>query len=255
MKNILEERRMEVSENSWETLASQLDANDQKKKRTRFYPYAACIALLVSFIVFMILKTETTVGTETIVKTEIKSNNTIPKVDQKQETIPTVTEKIITKNNEIAAQESTPKVIEYKVVKDQLHSKQKEQLETELHKEVQNAVVIVKREIHPKGIETFIAQKEVVVDSNAALKASIAALSASEKVTITDEEIDQLLKEAQQSLKKLDVQKDVDITAFATADELLEEVELELDKSFKRKVYELIKNNIQKNRTVIADRD
>ena len=93
------------------------------------------------------------------------------------------------------------------------------------------------------------------MDSNSVLKASVAALSANEKIAITDEEIDQLLKEAQQSLIKLDVQKDLDITTFATADELLEEVELELDKSFKQKVFDLIKSNIKKSRTVIADRD
>lgn len=250
IKDILEERKIEVSENSWEKLANKLDANDQKKKRKSFYPYAACLALLVSFIVFMMLKTETAIGTETIVKTEteVKSNST--KVDSQELIIPKEIEKIAIENTVVTAQKDASKIISNRIT-----SKETTQLEVELHKETQNSIVVNKKVIVPKGIETVIVEKEVIVDPNSALKASIAALSATEKIAITDEEINQLLKEAQQSLRKLDVQEDVDITTFATADELLEEVELELDKSFKQKVYELIKSNIKKSRTVIADRD
>lgn len=243
IKHILEARRMEVSENSWDKLANQLDANDQKKKRIRLYPYAACIALLVSFIVFMMLKTNTAVGTETIVKTEIKSDNNLLKAESKDETIPTVTEKIITQNNSIASEETTSIPVKEK------------QLKTELHKEIQNAVVSTEKEIVPKEIETIIAQKEVVIDQNEELKASIAALSASEKVVIKDEEIDELLKKAQKSIQHLNIQDTIDLTTIVSADDLLEEVEYELDTSFKQKVFELIKTNIQKTRTVIADRN
>lgn len=256
IKNKLEGRRIEVSETSWEMLASQLDANEQQKKRKSFYPYAACLALLVGFIMFMILKTETVEETETIVKTETEATKNPTKVDAQQIVIPIEIEKITIENNVVSTQESTSKVIEDNVVRDKLIAEEKQQLETVLHKELQHTVVVNEKEQLPKKIKTIITEKEVVVvNANEDLKASILALSVAEKIAITDEEIDQLLKEAKQSLQKIAIKKDVDITSFATADELLEEVEFELDKSFKQKVFDLIKSNIQKSRTVIADRN
>jgi len=255
IKSILEERSMEVSENSWEKLSNQLDAYDRKKKRTRFYPYAACLALLVGFILFMLLKTETRLGTETIVKTETKANNHSPKSASQREIILKENENVSIKTEEVVEQESTVKVVDNELIKNKSASKGENKLEVELHKEIQNTVAIAQKENSAKEIETIITQKEKIVDPNAELKASIAALSASEKIMITDEEINELLKEAQQSLKKIAVQKEINSTKFATADELLEEVELELDQSFKQKVFELIKTNLQKTRTVVADRD
>jgi hypothetical protein len=253
IKNKLEERTIEVSENSWDKLASQLDANDKKKKRIGFYPYAACLALLVGFVIFMITKNVGNSVSETVVETETELNNTIPKVEMKEETIPTVIEKIIIKNNTIAIQESAPKVIDNEVVVSKSIPKEKEQLRKELQKEIQNAVVVNEKETSPKILETVIAQKEGAIDPNKELKASIIALSASEKVAITDEEIDALLKDAQKSIQHLNIQDTIDITTIVSADDLLYEVEYELDRSFKQKVFELIKSNIQKTRLVIAD--
>lgn len=249
IKNILEERTIEVSENSWDKLANQLDANDQKKKRTRFYPYAACLALLVGFIILMISKNVGNSISETIVETEL--NNTIPKVELKEVTIPTATE--IIQNNTIVIQESTPKAIDNEVVETNLIPEEKVKFEKELHKEIKNAVVINEKEISPKILETVIVQKEVVIDPNKELKASIIALSTSEKITITDEEIDALLKDAQKSIQHLNIQDTIDMTTIVSADDLLDEVEYELDRSFKQKVFELIKSNIQKTRTMIVD--
>ena len=73
IKDILEERTIEVSENSWDKLASQLYANDQKEKRKTFYlPYAACLALLFGVIAFMFVKNEGNKTSETIVDTNSK---------------------------------------------------------------------------------------------------------------------------------------------------------------------------------------
>lgn len=269
IKHILEERTIEVSENSWEKLASQLDANDQKKKRTDFYQYAACLALLVGFILFMITKDATETAGETVVETEknIQTQDVItsPSIDKEEITDKLFKDamvtneesfhpkKITTENNGVVAQKKTSRVIQNKGIATELTPKEKEQLEIVLQKEIQNVIVVNKKEILPKVIETIIAQKEVMVDLNKDLKASIAALSATENVAITDEEIDKLLKDAQQSFDKLDVKETLDLTTFATADDLLNEVEYELDMSFKQKVFELIKHKIEKTRTAVVD--
>lgn len=261
IKDILEERRMEVSEHSWEKLAGQLDANDQKKRRKKFYyPYAACLALIISAIVFMFMKnggnstTETIVDTEEVIKQDKESKTPIilkDKIDTK------VFKEALVQSGGTKQQQQIETTATEKV--QPIGSQSKKQLTAALQKEVQNTVVVTKidtfpKEIIPKKLENVIVQKEVVLDRDKELKASIAALSAKENVQITFQEIDQLLKEAQESLKQLDVKKeDTAVLRFATADELLNDVEYELDMSFKQKVFELIKEKVKKRNTVVVE--
>jgi len=257
IKDILEERTIEVSENSWEKLASQLDMNDQNKKRKGFYPYAACLALLFSFIIFMIAKKDISqetsiVNSEETIKLDTESITPSP-IILKEEISDELFKEALVASEESMLPQQTKTIVKAQKEEASISNQQKEKLEVELKKEVQNAVAVNEKIIVPKVIETISAQKEVIIDPNKDLRASIAALSATENVAITDEEINELLKEAQQSFDKLDVKETVDLTAFATADELLNEVEYELDMSFKRKVFELIKRNVQKTRTVVVD--
>lgn len=258
IKDILEERRMEVSEDSWEKLAGQLDANDKKKKRRSIYPYAACIALLVGLITFIIGKN---VGESQAI---VDTDKTIQVQEEVETQKPIILEEAIHKE---ALKESTvehktstqPKITTDKkeiTGKEQLiTSKQQKETAIAFQKEIQNAVVMKEKENLSKEVETIITQKDVVIDENKDLKASIVALSVAEKVTITDAEINQLLKEAEQSLSELDIKKEKDALRFATADELLNEVEDELDRSFKQKVFEIIKKNFKKGKTLLADRN
>ncbi len=249
IKDILEERRMEVSENSWEQLAAQLDANDKKRKRRSLYPYAACIALLVGLITFIIGKS---VGESQIV---VDTDKTIKFQEEIEAPKPVIFKEIINEEifkESIVENKETIQPKPIAVKKEQL--KEKHQVETAIafQKEIQKTVTIQEKENSFKEVETIITQKEVVIDENKDLKASIIALSAAEKITITDAEINQLLKEAEESLSELDI-KEEDVLRFATADELLDEVELELDRSFKKKVFELVKYKISKTRTAAID--
>ncbi|MFK7750751.1 MAG: hypothetical protein AB8B65_20330 [Kordia sp.] len=259
IKNRLEERTIAVSENSWEKLAGKLDANDQKKRGKKFYyPYAACLALLISAFVFMFLKNDGIAIDETIVDVEktIKQNKESKTPIILKEEIDHITFKEVLVESEEVKQ---PKQLKSTVTKktQSITNQTKKQLETELQKEVKNAIVINKIDTvlkeAPKKIETIVAQEEVELNSDKELKASIAALSAEEKVEITFQEIDQLLKEAQGYLKELDVKKEeTTVLRFATADELLNDVEYELDMSFKQKVFELIKEKVKKRNTVVV---
>jgi hypothetical protein len=254
IKDILEGRRIEVSENSWEKLSEKLDANDQKKKRNRFYlPYAACLALLVGWFVFVLLKSEQVVSDTEIVNQEKTSKSTIVKEKE--------TPKIIIPQNE----QQTPQSIQQTQIAVEEHVKEKvkveeaatelqtkKELAVELQKEVQQSVAIQEKVI-PQKIETVIENKDAVVDQDANLKESILALLKEEKVTVTNAEIDLLLQQAQKSLKELDVKENINPTNFATADELLNEVEYELDMSFKQRVFEIVKRNINRTRTADID--
>lgn len=255
IKDILEERRMEVSEGSWDQLASQLDANDKKKKRRNIYPYAACLAILVGLITFIVSKNIGEIESQTIVntdkETQIEKEVETPKPLILKDNIHTeITEEAV------VVQEELPKVneTETRIQKEEIVKQQKESI-VQFEKEVQKDVVVQEKEIIPKEIETIITQKDVVIDTDKDLRASIVALSAIENIEITDAEIDQMLKEAQLSLSELDIEKENDQIRFATADELLYEVENELDRSFKQKVFDLIKRNVKKGKTLLADRN
>jgi len=255
IKNIVEERRIEVSEHSWEKLAGQLDAHDRKQRRRKFYiPYAACLALLVSWLVFMMTTSETVVGDDTIVNQEETINPTIKKEKSLENSIPQkeIKEekavKDIIADTQIASEENVIKEANKKIEV----APTKAALAGELQKEVKNAVVTQEKK-QPIKIETTIVQQEAIVDSNADLKASIVEFLEAEKVKVTDAEIDQLLKEAQEAIKQFDVKETVNYTDFATADELLNEVEYELDMSFKQRVFEIVKQNIQRTRTADID--
>lgn len=256
IKDILEERTIEVSENSWDKLASQLDANDQKEKRKTFYlPYAACLALLFGVIAFMFVKNERNKTSETIVDTNSKE---IIKQNKDAKT-PVILKEVI--NNKvfqeaIVQSEGTKQRKEIKTSQKETSAEKQlvAQQKTELQKEIQNAVVVNKIDTLLKELQPVVVQKEVELDLNKELKASITALSETENIAITDEEINQLLKEAQDSFAELEVKEEkTDVLRFATADELLGEVEYELNKSFKRKVFELIKHRVQKTRTALID--
>ncbi|MEM6719697.1 MAG: hypothetical protein AAF611_10300 [Bacteroidota bacterium] len=253
IKDILEERRIDVSEHSWEKLAGQLDAHDRKQRRKKGYiPYAACVALLVGWLVVMMLKSESGVGDDMIVNQEETIKPTI-KEESQQNSIPQelkeekAVEETIT-NTQIANEENVIKDAETAIEV----APTKAALAAELQKEVKSAVAIQEKK-QPIKIETTIVQQEAIVNSNADLKASILAFLQDEKVKVTNAEIDQLLKEAQESIKELDVKENINYTNFATADELLNEVEYELDMSFKQRVFEMVKRNIQRTRTADID--
>ncbi|EDP98056.1 hypothetical protein U8527_18830 [Kordia algicida OT-1] len=256
LKNKLEERRMEVSENSWEKLASQLDTNDQKKKRKTFYlPYAACLAVLFGVIAFMFLKNDRNANSDTIVDTNSKEI-----IKQNKDIKTPVVLKEVTNDEifkEVVVQSEETKLLEKIKTSPKETSAEKAikaPLKIELQKEIQNTVAIHKIDTLLKELQPVVAQKEVELDITKELKASITALSETENITITDEEINQLLKEAQESFAELEVkEEETDALRFATADELLGEVEYELDMSFKRKVFELIKHRVQKTRTALTD--
>jgi hypothetical protein len=243
IKQILEERRMDVSEQSWEKLAAQLDTNDKKKRAKKMYiPYAACLALLVGWIVFSILRTETAKVEDVIANEELPvQKNFTPIVTPQKEINPVketdivVTEQIVTTEKEIVTEKQVPTQVK--------------ELQTDLQKEMQQTIAIQEK-IVPQKLETVIQEKEIIVASNDELKGAIAALFEKEERKVTDAEIDYLLQEAQEALKHLKVKEEkVNYTKIATAEELLNEVEYEIDKSFKQRVFELVKRNLQRTRT------
>lgn len=89
------------------------------------------------------------------------------------------------------------------------------------------------------------------------LKTSIAEIVEKAKAKnavreVTDREIEQLLTEAQFKIRAEKALKDSKNTV--NADVLLQEVEMEMDKSLKERVFDAIKNGLHQARTMLANR-
>ncbi|MBD11037.1 MAG: hypothetical protein CMC68_09920 [Flavobacteriaceae bacterium] len=74
-----------------------------------------------------------------------------------------------------------------------------------------------------------------------------------EKTTVTDREVDSLLKVANKELFKDKLQKEASRTVDAKS--LLEDVEDEMGQSFRTKVYEVLKDGYQTVKTAVAQRN
>jgi hypothetical protein len=70
--------------------------------------------------------------------------------------------------------------------------------------------------------------------------------------SVSDEEIDSLLKQAQREILKQQIYDET--TRTVNADNLLQDVEMELEQSFRDKVFEALKSSYSSVKTAVAER-
>src|SRR5699024_5463834 len=107
--------------------------------------------------------------------------------------------------------------------------------------------------VHQKPPEEDFEKPEDPGDLNTAI-ASIVEKAKAQSATheVTDQEIETLLREAQFKIRAEKALKDSRNTV--NADVLLQEVEMELDKSLKERVFDAIKNGPHQARVMLANR-
>ncbi|MFI2742717.1 hypothetical protein ACG2LH_08260 [Zhouia sp. PK063] len=228
----LEQRRIQPSAQSWEKLQERLHANTenfQSKSNNTYYKLALAIALLITtgsvFMVFLVNKTKAHNFRNNEIVSQIKPKNVL-----------------VTENNKVLSAETNSL---YKLA----IRKQSENKELPLNATIknineQNSSVVGKVEkdevLQNKKVQELIAQ---VVKKHA---------SADE---ITDDEVNTLLKQAQQEIYAQRVASVSDSTISMNALALLMDVEDELDTSFKDKILNAIKAGYLKVKTAVAERN
>lgn len=227
IKTALQERSITPSDNAWEVLEKQLGDAPSKKNTNYWYWGAASIAILLIASVFF-LKTDKVA--------EVPVQIVDVDKDQKLETIEiTPTQNSI--EEEIVVDEAvaeTPTQQKEKTIERKPLFK-----EEALQKSIKITNDVVAEVI---DVETQKAQE---------VAAKIQALQNS-KTAVTDAEIEALLLQAQKEIRKeriLATQSRVDAMA------LLLDVEEELDKSFKDKVFEALKKGFEEAKTAVANRN
>lgn len=269
IKDKLEQRRLEPSQDAWDVLSNRLD-NNSKKRNKGLFLYLGIAASIVGVLLMYTLL--------------IKSSN---EADAIQE----VVEKNTELKNDITPD---PKVnaIETQVVEttqDELVPVENVQEELNKQKRIQNATTerVVSNTEQPKADVNPLPNKNILNQSiNTTPKSTVVAATATEKQNrlieeplnaldyesakvievvaqikeleaqgneVTDNEIDALLKQAERDILKQRLYNET--TRTVDADALLKDVEEDLEQSFRARVFQNLKSNFNSVKTAVAARN
>jgi len=243
IKDKLDERRLKPSTDAWGKLSERLDNQDKKNNKKPYWWLGFAASIVgVLFIVSQFLTNETKVNdAPKIVNTPevIQGNKTTTiaiddkvsvgiedvQVKAKKETIQKVeAQKLV---NTKKGQELVASVNEYKMVS-------KEKTSSIATAELPKKHVTFEEQ----KIQDVITQVQNMQDEN---------------IVITDADIEVLLEEAQKEINRNRLYNET--TGVVDANALLQDVEAELDQSFRSKVFEALKSGYNSVKTAVAQRN
>lgn len=223
IKNQLEQRNVEPSAKSWEQLRSKLDKKD--KKTIPVYWWIGTAASFVGGILLVSLIFNNSPANPQIQVTE------------------NVTDIIIDKTEQLIVPEST-----------------------QILESITNQEIIAEEKIKPKKVIQPVLENtpEMVVESSGTKKVleeklqpfeiDEAIAETVEKIKITnvkEAEVDALLEKALAEISERRAQN----TEVISANQLLEEVEFEVERSFRERVFELLKDGFNISKDALANRN
>jgi hypothetical protein len=259
IKNKLEKRTLEPSNDAWAQLAKQLDAEDKKKSRSLFF-YVAIAASIVGvlFVTTLFFKSS---EEQTVMPTVVET------IDQSQEQQDHVSnsnplESVVavsssdsvqkeTTTNEIVPQEH-PSMVNEQNVATISEEKTIDKASSNNIIETKTAIVAVKTSIEKQNNVTLL--NELTFEEAKAIEvvAQIKNIEI-EKGSVTDAEIEALLKQAEKEILKQRIYNETTRTVDANA--LLQDVEDDLDRSFRTRVFETLKSSYKTVKTAVAERN
>ncbi|WMI64044.1 hypothetical protein RBH94_08165 [Aestuariibaculum sp. YM273] len=235
IKEKLEDRKIHPSREAWNTLAERLDANEKKSNNKGYWWLGIAASFIgILFLVTLFIKTEDAEPVIVDNPKEIKQDDPVEVIAYEDDTLKieehhsnkTLQESVLKKQNEIIPKQEEPVIIakEESVTPEDLQ-KVNRQLKKELSFEDQK-------------VEEVVAKVNDLMTQNK---------------NVTEDEIEALLIEAQRSINKEIIINQS--TGIVDADLLLQDVETELDQSFRSKVFEAIKTSFGTVKTAVAQRN
>ena len=236
IKEKLEKRTLQPSGQAWNSLSDRLDVDAKNTpNKTLWFLGIAAILVGILFMVNMFFNTsETNNQTPVLVDTEAKEIETIQNniVIESEETLVSIEEKKVEVDNI-----SDGKIESHKTKKESVVSKnsQAKNSSIALEKNIQEPEEIISNSLlETPSVETELAQLKTQINKNQ-----------------TETDIDALLKKAQQNIAEKSQTK----TYSIDANKLLQDVEEDMDESFRAKVFETVKTNYIKVKTAVAQRN
>ncbi|PCH53960.1 MAG: hypothetical protein COC22_01220 [Flavobacteriaceae bacterium] len=242
-KNKFQKRTIQPSEDSWAKLDSRLTAFERVKNKIKwiFLKYAASILIIFLVGFYFTQTTNHTAEKDVVVQPVIKVN------ELKIQPIIEESEKVLVASN---PKEILNKPIQKGKIKKAINRKQG--TEMAVLKTLNTKEIVNKIAISEAIVNTQISRVDSLEDQK--IKELVAEMKSikKEKGEVTDLEIEQLLVTAQKSLfagHKIEQNK-----KFNSAN-LLAEVEYDLDKDFKKRLFEAIVNTLKEPKNIFVNRD
>lgn len=253
----LEERVIKPSANAWDELEKQLNTHSNNKKKEHNWVIgiaAASIVLLLMGVSFIQFSNSVTKKTTETVEVVVSKNDFVPAAINESLVVensdPIQSEVDVTKENSSSLKSQNKKEIN----SSKINNKQAYvSLEVSKVEKQEDLVTTNEALSYQDKAEVFI--KDSLVNSKINGKASevLARVEELERANgqVTSEEIDNLLRNAQLEITREKLLKEGKTNALS----LLEDVEEELDETFKQRVFETLKTSYSKLKTAVAERD
>ena len=247
IKDKLEKRTLSPSAEGWSKLSNRLDTDQKKSKNPIFWWLSIAAGLIIMIAV-----------SAHFFKSNIEKDNSPQMVNEKPEIINGDNNKPQLNENKIIELADVDDSGEEK--KENLPISKKPQIieySKEIQKQHKNKEQLAKNDSNDlKKLGNNKNEENKEITENSIMKEAIAEAMndiKSENATVSDREIDSLLKIASKELFKEQLQKESAKTVDANA--LLMSVEDEMGQSFRSKVFEALKESYETVRTAVADRN
>ncbi|MEM8762566.1 MAG: hypothetical protein AAGD88_02060 [Bacteroidota bacterium] len=234
MREKLEERQIKPSNKAWEKISDQLPSEKKQHKASKYIlMLAACfIGLIVLTFAFWNSDDPNIEPINEVVDTPASQMN--PKPDFQEEI-----DKDLPSDNLVIITESTPKVADNQETFEELPKEETEEM---------NTLAFVKENgelLEQPTLDAIELKAKEILHT-------VEELERSSNVAVTDAEIDALLRTAQ---REIFIEKNIVSEEGVDAMALLNEVEQEIDGTFRDQIFDALKEGYLKLRTAGADRN
>lgn len=241
-RNELQNRTIEPGKDAWDKLAGRLTdfEKSKKEKKWTFLKYAASILILISVGIYFGNKNEQTIEKEIVAEPVLKvQENKIQSIVEQPQNVIAASEN--EKSSEKSAQDKTIEKPSYKPNEKNIAENQ-----ASINEKIsQNESSVSEIQVQISGIDALQKQKILEAVTQAEIIKKV-------KGEVSDIDIERLLEAAQKSL--LAERKTTHNKSFNGAD-LLAEVEFDLDKDFKKRLFEALVNALKEPKIIIANRE
>ncbi|UMB59859.1 hypothetical protein MHL31_12330 [Lutibacter sp. A80] len=240
IKNKLEKRTIKPAANSWDKLADSLDSKNQKKETKVWYFLGIAASIIgVLFMVSIFIKKDVDTVTPVIVDSPIIEKEEVPSavvLENNLNTIDTLQNNTLKNSETIEVATSKEKKSKSRVQQNEIF------VDTNKMKLQNTDEIAVVTTAEDEKIEELISEIEALKIKNKTFSS-----------TVTDSDIDKLLKEAQLAIEFEKLYKEN--TEIVDAYKLLQDVEADIDRSTRVKFLETLRLNYENLKTMIAQRN
>ncbi len=251
LKDKLEKRTLSPSSDGWSKLFERLDAEEKKSKNPLFWwlSIAAGLIIMIAVSVQFFNNGDKEEVMPDVVEEKVKEDQleNIEKNLNNNESIELVIEGDIFEDEK----ESLPIVNESQIIDYKKATYKKSKTKTRVAENNNSSI----KTNAPKQVEELKKELPMIINQSMMKDAVAIALKGlkSENTSVTDREIDSLLKLASKELFKDKLQKETFKTVDANA--LLLSVEDEMGESFRSIVYDALKESYETVKTAVAERN